>query len=171
MPPTIRDATAADLPAILEIVNHEILHNTADYRYDEQKLGDITAWFEDRKAKSYPVIVAVSEEDGQVAGYASYSQFRERIGFRFTMEHSIYVKSGLTGKGVGSVLLKELISRSKGQGHHAMIACIDAANQGSVAFHAKFGFEHTGTMKQIGYKFDRCLDMTIMQLTMDRETI
>ena len=160
----IRAATTSDLSAILDIVNDAILNTTADYRYDKQSLDDIIKWYDDRLSKCYPVLVA--DREGVVLGYASYSQFRERIGFRFCMEHSIYVLAGFTGNGVGSLLLKELIRHCRAQGHHTMIACIDSANSGSIVFHKKNGFEHIGEMKQIGRKFDRWLDMTIMQLTL-----
>ncbi|GGF21926.1 GNAT family N-acetyltransferase [Flavobacterium limi] len=159
---TLRPATTNDLGKILEIVNHSILNTTANYSYEIQNLEVQTKWFEDKKAKNIPVIVA--DLDGEVAGYGTYGQFREKIGYQYTVEHSVYVVDDVIGKGVGSKLLTELIRLAKEQGYHVMIGAIDADNAGSIAFHEKFGFVNTGTIREVGYKFGHWLDLVFMQL-------
>ncbi|WP_291287624.1 GNAT family N-acetyltransferase [Flavobacterium sp.] len=158
----LRPATTNDLEQILDIVNHSILHTTANYSYEIQTLEIQTQWFEDKKTKNLPIVVA--ELEGKVVGFGSYGQFREKIGYQYTVEHSVYVVDHVIGKGIGSQLLSELIRLAKEQGYHVMIGAIDADNAGSIAFHEKFGFVTTGTLREVGYKFDHWLDLVFMQL-------
>jgi len=158
----ILHATAQHLPAILDIMNFNILNSTAIYDYDAKTTAEIKQWFADKQAANWPVIVA--EQDGKVVGYGSYGTFRFKEGFKYTVEHSVYVADGNTGKGIGNLLLTELIDLAKEQGLHCMVGCIDADNAGSIAFHKKFGFIDGGILKQSGYKFNRWLDLKFMQL-------
>ena len=158
----LRPAISNDLEKILEIVNHSILHTTANYNYDVQTLEVQTKWFEDKNAKNLPIVVA--DLDGEVVGFGSYGQFREKIGYQYTVEHSVYVVDHVIGKGIGSQLLTELIRLAKEQGYHCMIGAIDADNAGSIAFHERFGFTAAGTIREVGYKFDHWLDLVFMQL-------
>jgi len=158
----LRPATSNDLEKILEIVNHSILHTTANYNYDVQTLEVQTKWFEDKNAKNLPIVVA--DLDGEAVGFGSYGQFREKIGYQYTVEHSVYVVDHVIGKGIGSQLLTELIRLAKEQGYHCMIGAIDADNAGSIAFHERFGFTAAGTIREVGYKFDHWLDLVFMQL-------
>lgn len=158
----IRPATASDLPGILDIVNHSILHTTANYNYAPQTLADQQLWYDEKLQKEYPVLVA--DARGKVAGFSTYGKFRERTGYRFTVEHSVYVAEGFGGKGTGRRLLEELIQIAKNQGYHTMIGGIDAANSGSIAFHKKLGFEECGAIREAGFKFDRWLDLLFVQL-------
>jgi len=158
----LRSATTNDLEKILEIVNYSILHTTANYSYDIQTLEVQIKWFEDKKDKNLPVVVA--DLDGEVVGFGSYGQFREKIGYQYTIEHSVYVVDHVIGKGIGSKLLTELIRLAKEQGYHVMIGAIDAENAGSIAFHERFGFVTTGTIREVGYKFGHWLDLVFMQL-------
>ena len=159
---TIRPAKSGDLDKILEIVNHSILHTTANYNYDIQTLEIQTKWFEDKKTKNMPVVVA--DLNGEVVGFGSYGQFREKIGYQYTVEHSVYVVDNVIGKGIGTKLLTELIRLAKEQGFHVMIGAIDGDNKGSIAFHEKIGFTAIGTIREVGYKFDHWLDLVFMQL-------
>jgi phosphinothricin acetyltransferase len=158
----IRKATSADVPKILDIINYSILHTTANYNYDIQTLEVQQKWFEDKKANNFPVIVA--EVNEKVIGFGSYGTFREKIGYQYTVEHSVYVEDEFTGKGIGKLLLSELIQLAKQQGFHVMIGAIDADNKGSIAFHKKFGFVENGIIKEIGFKFGKWLDLLFMQL-------
>lgn len=158
----IRPATTNDLENILAIVNHSILHSTANYNYEIQTLEIQKQWFEDKKSKKMPVIVA--DYNGKTIGFGTYGSFREKIGYQFTVEHSVYVTDDFIGKGVGKLLLTELIKLAKEQGFHNMIGAIDAENLGSIAFHEKFGFKVAGTIREVGYKFDHWLDLVFMQL-------
>lgn len=158
----IRRATSDNLPEILKIVNHSILNSTSNYNYDIQNLDTQTKWFEDKKSKNMPVIVAYY--NGDVIGFGTYGMFREKIGYQYTVEHSVYISEEYIGMGVGGLLLEELIRLAKAQGLHVMIGAIDAANFGSIAFHEKYGFTVCGTVKEVGYKFDHWLDLVFMQL-------
>jgi phosphinothricin acetyltransferase len=111
-----------------------------------------------------PIIVAVDEQLDQVVGYASYSQFRKWEGFRFCVEHSIYLSEKSRGKGLGKLLLTELLSIAKNRGIHSVIAGIDSQNVPGIAFHNAMGFEQVGLVKESGFKFDRWLDLVLMQL-------
>lgn len=158
----IRNATIADIPKILEIVNHAILHTTSNYLYDVQTLENQLHWFEDKKTKNFPIIVA--DYNGTAVGFGTYGAFREKIGYQFTVEHSVYVAPDFIGKGIGKQLLLALIVLAKDEGYHAMIGGIDADNSGSIAFHKKFGFVETGILREVGFKFGKWLDLQFVQL-------
>jgi len=158
----IIEAKEHHLNGILEIVNHNILHSTAVYDYNTKSLAEMQTWFSDKQQGNWPVIVA--ESNGQVAGYATYGTFRFKEGFKFTVEHSVYVAEGHNGKGIGKLLLAELITLAKASGLHVMIGGIDADNKGSIEFHRKFGFRETAVLKEVGFKFDRWLDLLFMEL-------
>lgn len=162
MNPTLRHATKNDMLAILEIVNYTILHTTANYNYAIQTIELQNKWFKDKQLSQFPVLVV--EINGQVVGYGSYGTFREKIGFQYTVEHSVYVAEKYMGFGIGKLLLTELIVLAKKQGIHVIIGAIDADNIGSIAFHKKFGFVEIGVLKEAGYKFDKWLDLLFMQL-------
>ena len=159
---TIRKATASDVPEILDIVNYSILHTTSNYNYEIQSLEAQLKWFQLKQSKKDPVVVA--DLDGKTIGYGTYGMFREKIGYQFTVEHSVYVAADFIGKGIGGLLLTELIRLGKKQGVHVMIGGIDAANTRSIAFHKKFGFVENGILKEVGFKFGKWLDLLFMQL-------
>ena len=161
----IRPYQTEDTQAILDIINYNILHSTALYDYNIRTYEQQKAILEDKIAKKFPVIVA--EADGQVVGFGMYSEFRFREAYKFTVEHSVYVANEFHGKGIGNLLLEELITLAKAQKLHTMIAVIDAENQGSVSFHEKFGFKTVGIIKESGYKFNRWLHSVFMQLILE----
>lgn len=162
MKTTIRPAEQSDLPAILDIINHAILHSTAHYAYEPETLEDLEKWWAQKQQKGMPVVVADMGEG--VLAYGAYDQFRDRIGYRFCVEHSVYVAEGQQGKGLGSAILLHLIERAREDGMHTMIAGMDSANQGSYTFHHKHGFREIARFKEVGYKFDQWLDVIFMQL-------
>ena len=161
----IRPYQTQDTQAILDIINYNILHSTALYDYNIRTYEQQKAILDDKLAKTFPIIVA--EADGQVVGFGMYSEFRFREAYKFTVEHSVYVANDYHGKGIGNLLLAELITLAKAQKLHTMIAVIDAENQGSVSFHEKFGFKTVGIIKESGYKFNRWLHSVFMQLILD----
>ena len=162
MKPIIRPATTSDLTSILEIVNHAILNTTAIYDYNLRSLEEQTVIFENKNAKNFPTFVV--EYDDEIVGFGTYDTFRTKVGYRFTVEHSVYVKEGFAGKGIGQLLMEELISTAKKENYHIMIGVIDASNENSIRFHEKFGFESMGILKEVGFKFDRWLDANLMTL-------
>jgi L-amino acid N-acyltransferase YncA len=164
----IRDARAADLPAILEIHNANIATSTAIWDLDQVGLADRETWFRDRTAAGLPILVA--EIDGELAGYASYGPWRPKAGYRYTVENSVYVADRFHRRGVASALLTELIERARKAGDvHAVIAGIESGNTGSIALHERFGFRTMGEFPEVGRKFDRWMDLTLMQLTLPVE--
>ncbi|MET8650365.1 GNAT family N-acetyltransferase [Nocardia aurea] len=164
-PHVIRDARHADLPAILAIHNANIATSTAIWDIDQVGIEERENWFRDRGAAGMPVLVA--EVDGDVAGYASYGQWRPKVGYRFSVENSVYIDERFHRRGLATALLTELISRASSSGRvHAMIAAIESSNEASVVLHERFGFVIVGRLPEVGYKFDRWMDLTLMQLTL-----
>lgn len=159
---SIRKALRSDVLEILNIVNYSILHTTSNYNYEIQSIETQLSWFEEKQSKGYPVVVA--DLNGQTIGFGTYGMFREKIGYQFTVEHSVYVAPQFIGNGIGRLLLTELIQLAKKQGVHVMIGGIDAANAGSIAFHKKLGFVENGILKEVGFKFGKWLDLLFMQL-------
>ena len=159
---TIRPYKTEDTQAILEIINHNILHSTSLYDYSVRTIEQQKAILEEKIKKGFPVIVA--EKEGEILGFGMYSEFRFREAYQFTVEHSVYVAANHLGKGIGKRLLSELIVLAKAQKLHTMIGVIDSENQNSIAFHEQFGFKIAGVIKESGYKFDRWLDSVFMQL-------
>lgn len=159
---TIRLATIEDMPSVLEIVNYEILNTTAIWDYDVRTLEQQETILKEKQEKDFPFIVALKED--KIVGFGTYGTFRYKIGYRFTVEHSVYVHKDFHGNGIGSTLLKELIELAKKQKLHTMIGVIDSENHGSIGFHQKMGFEIVGHIKQTGFKFDRWLDSVFVQI-------
>ena len=162
-PIVIRSATEADLTAINDIYNHYVFHSACTYQEEPETMEGRRAWFK-HHGELHPVIVA--EAEGEVAGWGSLSAFHPRSAYRRTVENSVYVHHAHHRRGVGSLLLEELISRARALGHHAIIAGIDSEQAGSVALHAKFNFQKVGYLKQVGFKFDRWLDVIYMELAL-----
>ena len=158
----IRAYKTEDTQAILDIINYNILHSTALYDYNIRNYEQQKAILEDKINKGFPVIVA--ELNGELVGFGMYSEFRFREAYKFTVEHSVYVSENHIGKGIGKVLLSQLIQLAKAQGLHTMIGVIDSENKGSITFHEQFGFKTVGIIKESGYKFDRWLDSVFVQL-------
>ena len=158
----LRNYQIEDTQAILDILNYNILHSTALYDYNVRTYEVQLAMLEDKVKKGFPIIIA--EVNGAVAGFGMYGEFRFKEAYKFTVEHSVYVSNDFQGKGIGKLLLKELIAAAKEQGIHTMIAVIDSENQSSVDFHEKFGFETVGFIKESGWKFERWLHSVFMQL-------
>lgn len=161
----IRPYKTTDAKAIVEIINYNILHSTALYDYQPRTLEQQEAIFEDKLKKGFPVIVAAIDEE--VVGFGYYSEFRFREAYRFTVEHSVYVDNDYHGKGIGKLIMENLIHLAKNQKLHTMIAVIDSENQSSVTFHEQFGFKTVAVLKETGFKFDRWLHSQIMQLMLE----
>jgi L-amino acid N-acyltransferase YncA len=162
---TIRPAVEGDLPQILDIYNDVILTTTAVYSEHPHTLEMRKDWFYERTSSGFPVIVA--EQNGKVAGFATYGHFRAWPCYRFTKEHSVYVNKDSRGQGISKLLLNEIIDHATKAGMHALIAGIDSENDVSVQLHTRFGFTQVARFKQVGYKFDRWLDLIFMELILD----
>lgn len=161
----IRDARPEDAPAIADIYNDAVRNLAAIWTDTLTDAAERAEWIAERQAAGFPVIV--TERDGRVLGYASYGTFRAKDGYDLTVEHSVYVHSDARGRGLGTPMLEWVIEHARGAGKHVMIGAIDGQNAGSIALHARLGFETVGTLPQIGKKFGRWLDLTLMQLRLD----
>ncbi|KAA0023078.1 GNAT family N-acetyltransferase [Antrihabitans cavernicola] len=161
----IRDAVVADLPDILVIHNIAIAESTAIWDTEPSDLENRVEWFHQRAADAHPILVA--EVDGRVAGYASYGQWRPKSGYRQTVENSVYVADEFHRRGIATALMTELLDRARHADLHVMVAGIESANHTSIALHERFGFTVVGQLPEVGRKFDRWLDLTLMQLTLD----
>jgi L-amino acid N-acyltransferase len=160
----IADATEEDLPGILAIYNDVIATSTAIYSETPVTIENRVEWFQGRAGQGYPILVA--RDAAGVAGYASFGDFRAWPGYRFTVEHSVHVRADRRGQGIGTKLMEALLPRATALGKHVMIGGIDADNAASIRLHERLGFERTAHMKQVGYKFDRWLDLVFMQRTL-----
>ncbi|WP_321364081.1 N-acetyltransferase family protein [uncultured Celeribacter sp.] len=160
--PYLRDATPADADALKAIMAPVIADSTASFSSVER---DEAAWAEmvtDRLNRGRAFYVA--EVQGEVVGYATYDQFRPgNNGYRFTMEHSVYLNDAAQGFGLGRTLMLMVEQHAREAGHHSMIAAIDADNAGSIAFHKALGYAEAGRIPQAGFKFDRWLDVLFLQ--------
>lgn len=158
----LRDAVHADLGALLEIHNAAIRTSTAIWTDDEVPRGEREEWFGAQAAAGNPILVA--DDDGTVAGYATYAQWRAKVGYRHTVEDSVYVAEEYQGRGLGRALLVELVARARAAGHHVMLADIEAGNAASVRLHESLGFAPVGRLPEVGTKFGRWLDLAILAL-------
>jgi L-amino acid N-acyltransferase len=161
----VTNATEENLPAILEIYNDAILHTTAVYQEQTHTLSMRKKWFEEKQQAGLPVFVAYAKD--AVAGFSTYGPFRNWPGYRFTVEHSVYVSPNFRGRGIGKKLVSAVINHAKQQGMHAMIAGIDAAGQASIGLHLSLGFKEVAYFKEVGYKFGRWLDLKFLQLMLE----
>ncbi|MDR0435299.1 MAG: GNAT family N-acetyltransferase [Propionibacteriaceae bacterium] len=158
----IRPATLADAPAVTAIYNAEGVATTASYDLEPVSVAERERYIAEHLDAGLPFYVA--EDATTVVGYACYGGFRVKPGYRYSVEHSVYVASSHRGRGVGRALLSELIATARAAGLHVMVAVIDAANSSSVAFHAGFGFEAAGIWPEICWKFGAWHDVAVMTL-------
>ena len=160
----IRLAVPADAEAIRAIYNHEVVSSAATFDIVERSEEDQAAWLAERSG-AFSVLVA--EVDGAVAGFASLSSYRERAAYRSTVENSVYVGAGHRGLGIADRLLGALLEVGRTSGFHSVIARIGGGNAASMALHAKHGFTEVGVERQVGRKFGRWQDVTVMQVVFD----
>lgn len=158
--PLLRLATRADLPAINAIYNHYVLHSTCTYQTIPSTDEERAEWFAGH-GERHPVIVI--ETGGEVVGWGSLSRFHPRQAYENSVEDSVYLRHDRTGRGLGSLVLAELIRLAREIGHHTVLGGIDASQAGSIALHEKFGFEKVSHLREVGFKQGRWLDVLWMQ--------
>ncbi|PKR77081.1 GNAT family N-acetyltransferase [Halalkalibacillus sediminis] len=156
----IRHATEKDLPVILEIYNEAIRTLTATLDNEEMDLEERENWL---KSHEDPFFVLVGEIDGNVVGYGSISPHSSKEGYRPTSNLSIYLKAECRGRGYGARMMQALIDQAVDNGFHSVLSLIASGNEASVYLHEQFGFEHRGTLKEVGWKFNRWLDVYYYQ--------
>lgn len=158
----IRDAEAGDIAALHKIYAHHVLHGFGTFDEAPPPLRAFEEKWQGIMACGLPWLVA--ERDGDLLGFAYASPFRPRTGYRYSVEDTVYVRSDQLGKGIGSALLAPLIARCEAMGARQVIAVIgDSGNAGSIALHRKAGFTEAGTIKGVGYKLGRWVDIVMMQ--------
>jgi phosphinothricin acetyltransferase len=158
----LRPCQTADLPALTALYAHHVRHGTGTFELEPPGEAEMAGRHADIVGKGLPWLVA--EDDGGLLGYAFANHFRPRRAYRFCVEDSVYLAPSALGRGIGRLLLAELVARCEAAGARQMLAVIgDADNAGSIGVHRALGFEHTGVLKAAGWKFDRWLDVVLMQ--------
>lgn len=155
-------ASAEDAGALAEIYADHVLTGAATFELEPPDASDMDRRRRDVLTAGLPYLVAVV--DGVVSGYAYASRFRPRIGYRFTLEDSVYIRQDCLGRGLGRVLLGRLIEECEALGARQMVAVIgDSANVASIRLHSRFGFRQVGVLEKVGWKFERWFDAVLMQ--------
>ncbi|MEN3287055.1 MAG: L-amino acid N-acyltransferase [Bradyrhizobium sp.] len=162
----IRPAEERDIPAITAIYNDIVANSTAVWTEKPDTESERLSWFKARRALGYPVLVA--DDHSTVLGYGTFGDFRAWPGYRYSVEHSIYVHAEQRRRGVGRILIDELVRSAAALGKHVLLAGVDASNQASLALHARAGFAEVARMPEVGRKFGRWLDLVFMQLVLDK---
>ncbi len=160
----IRAAARNDAEEIRHIYNTEVLHTTVNFDLVERSVEDQARWLEDHQG-AYPAIVAVI--DGRIAGFASLSPYRPRPAYSTTAEDSVYVHADYRSQGVGVALLERIVELAEAHGFHAVIARIAGDHEVSIGLHARCGFQPIGIEREVGRKFNRWLDVAVMQRMID----
>jgi L-amino acid N-acyltransferase YncA len=161
-PHNLRAAQAADMPHLAAIYGHHVLHGTGTFETTPPSPDDMLKRWADVRDKGLPWLCA--ERDGRVLGFAYANWFRPREAFRFCAEDSIYIAPEAIGQGVGRALLNELMQQCEAAGIRKMVAVVgDSANAGSIGLHQAMGFSLAATLPSCGWKFDRWLDIVILE--------
>ena len=154
----IRKAVTEDLPALLEIYNHEVLNGTATFDLTPQTLEQRRKWYDAHNIDNHPLYVA--DIDGRAIGYVSLSAYREKEAYRSTVELSVYIHPDHRGKGLASALMSFILDEARcDESIHTVVSVITSGNVASVRLHEKFGFSFGGTLKEVGVKFGKYLDI------------
>ena len=159
---TIRNAVAEDLPQLLVIYNDIIANTTAVWHDEPHTLAMRQEWFDVKTEQGFPIFVAV--ENKIIAGFSTMGPFRPWAGYKFTVENSVYVAADSRGKGVAKLLMPPLVEAAKSLGIHAIVAGIEASNEASIALHEKFGFTEVAHFKEVGFKFNKWMDLKFLEL-------
>lgn len=158
----VSDATESDMAAVRDIYAHYVLNSLATFEEIPPTLEEMLLRRQASLDHGLPYLVA--ETGGEILGFAYAGAYHRRAAYRFAIEDSVYVADGLTGGGIGSALLGELIARCERGSWRQMLAIVgDSANAGSIALHRRFGFELAGTLRAVGFKFGRWVDTPILQ--------
>jgi len=159
----LKQCTEKQLPEIMAIFNDAILNSTSLYDYKIRTMDRMNAWYSDKQKGNYPLL-GIFENNDTLLGFATYGPFRVQPAYKYSVEHSVYVRSDQRGQGFGKILLREIIKKAVEQDYHVMVGAIDADNDVSILLHEKEGFAFCGIIKQAGYKFGKWLDLALYQL-------
>ena len=157
----VRASSDADVTAITKIYAHHVLHGTGSFEIEPPDAGEIARRRLDVVNRGLPYFVA--EINKNVVGYAYAAPYRPRVAYRFTLEDSVYVHPDYIGLGIGATLLSKLIPACKEWGCRQLVAVIgDSENKASIRVHEKLGFQHSGVLRNVGFKFDRWIDSEML---------
>lgn len=161
----IRRATEDDLAQIQSIYAYHVLHGTGSFESVPPSLEEMIKRYHANQAAGFEWVVA--EGEGRVSGFGYYSRFRDRHAYEYTVEDSVYVREDVIGQGVGKAIVAELIQAARAAGFKQMLSLIgDSENIASIGVHSSLGFQTVGTMRKVGFKLTRWLDVVIMQKTL-----
>jgi len=164
--PNIRASVESDIPAITAIYRHHVLHGTGTFEVDPPSESDMAARRADVLGRGLPYLVA-EDDAGQILGFSYANWFKPRPAYRFSAEDSVYVADAARGQGVGRLLLAALSAQAEAAGVRKLLAVIgDSDNAGSIGVHRAAGFTEIGVMRSVGWKFDRWLDIVLMEKTL-----
>ncbi len=149
-----------DAAAIRDIYNREVLGSAVTFDLVPRSLEDQRSWLA-RHAGAHPAVVAV--DGAEVLGFGSLSPYRDRPAYATTVEDSVYVRHDARGRGVGRVILAELVRLATAHGFHTVMARVVGSHEISIAMHRACGFELVGIEREVGRKFGRWLDVALMQ--------
>jgi L-amino acid N-acyltransferase YncA len=167
--PSVRAAAAADFPAIAAIYAHHVQTGLASFEEMPPSADELLRRFQAVRARALPWNVA--ELDGRLAGYCYASPYHSRSAYRFTVQDSVYVDDGCSGRGAGTALLQSVLDACTAQGYRQMIAVVgDSANEASLRLHARLGFRTIGQALRVGVKFGRWVDVVHMQRPLGEQT-
>jgi L-amino acid N-acyltransferase YncA len=163
----IRDSVDADVAEIAAIYRHHVIHGLASFEEEPPDAAEVARRRADLLGRSYPYLVAATAPAGAVLGYAYAGPYRARVGYRFSVENSVYVAPGNARRGIGRQLLAAVIERCAAAGFRQMVAVIgDSANAGSIGLHQALGFRRVGVLSAIGFKHGRWVDTVLMQIAL-----
>ncbi len=164
----LRDVCDFDMKAICDIYADEVLNGVSSWEEEPPSLAEMIRRRDNIISKDYPYRVA--ERNGYIVGYTYASVYRPRVGYRYTVENTIYIDKNARGLGIGKHLLIDLVEQCKSKGYRQMVAVIgDSNNQNSIGFHTQMGFTQVGLIKNIGFKFGCWMDSVIMQLPLTND--
>lgn len=156
----LRPAQDRDSDAIRAVYNLEVTTSTVTFDLRPRDAGEQRRWLE---ARSGAHVVLVADDDGELAGFASLSPYRDRPAYKTSVEDSVYVRRDRQGQGVGRLLLEGLVEAATASGFHAVFARVVGGHEASIELHRRLGFEVVGTEREVGRKFGRWLDVVLMQ--------
>ncbi|QHI95864.1 GNAT family N-acetyltransferase [Aristophania vespae] len=148
--------------AIVDILNEAIINSTALYDYKPRSLESMVWWFISKEKNNFPVI-GIEDSQGELVAFGTYGNFRAWPAYKYSVEHSVYVKKEARKRGLGRAILQKLVQTAQENDIHSLIGGIDASNECSIKLHESLGFKHAGTLHQVGYKFGRWLDLAFYE--------
>ncbi|MFZ0249671.1 MAG: N-acetyltransferase family protein [Acidimicrobiales bacterium] len=169
---TVREASGADLPAIVGLQNAFLSTTTIEWTETPHRVPERADWLQRQRALQHPVLVAVAADD--VVGWCSFGDFRDTVkwpGYRFTVEHTVHVREDQWGNGVGRALMTCLFESARALGKHVMVGAVTGENEASIRFHERLGFVEVARMPHVGAKFGRWLDLVLLQKQLDGRTL